>query len=180
MLCLLNPSFEAKPTGTIPPLDVEEWSDCTSDGYLNTPDIGSAPVAPSALARPAATDGMYYLGLTEEEQVSQRMCTVLRAGESGTFEIDMMRVHEASFSVDIVRQRVFVEVWGGIATDCSQRHLLWASPPLTSSWERYCVTITAGDFTDQLTLRARSDRTSATLGYVALDNLRPVERCLTP
>lgn len=178
-LCLANRSFEVTFAGGSP-LEVAEWSDCTSDNYLNTPDIGSVLASPSDVARPAATDGSYYVGLSEDEQVSQRMCTAAQAGERRSFEIDLMSVPRGLLAVGSAQQRVFLEVWGGIAADCTQRQLLWASPALTRSWERYCVTITAIEFMDQLTLRARSDMTSEELGYVALDNLRPVERCTDP
>jgi hypothetical protein len=72
---------------------------------------------------------------------------------------------------------VFLEVWGGLASDCSQRELLWASPALTASWQRLCATIHPHSLIDQITLRAHSDMSLPSPAYLLVDNLKSVDNC---
>jgi hypothetical protein len=74
-------------------------------------------------------------------------------------------------------EQVFLELWGGIAANCSQTERLWASPALSTGWKTYCVPLQPHAFLDQITLRGNSDMSQPTQGYLIVDNLKPVASC---
>jgi len=71
----------------------------------------------------------------------------------------------------------FVEIWGGLAATCSQEQRLWASEPLPLTWQTYCAKLHPLQYTDQITLSAKTDGSLPTVTYLLVDNLVPVESC---
>jgi hypothetical protein len=178
-LCIENPSFEGTPAvnfGNPGEFDCAPWSDCTNPGAANTPDVlMSGSFQELFVAILPASDGSTYLGLNaaEQEQATQELCAALSGGTTVSLQLDLSRL-----PVGLVpgAERLFVEIWGGVAADCSARELLWASDGLDEGWRTYCVTLQPQSFTDSLTLRARSSE-SLSVDYVIVDNLRPVSAC---
>jgi hypothetical protein len=175
-ICLDNPSFEGTPAvnlGNPGELDVEPWSACTNPAFVNTPDVGNESLAVMTSV-PAPTDGDTYLALSEGEQISQELCEAAPSGSQLHFTIELARVDLANVPL---AENVFLEVWGGLAADCMQRQLLWASPALTADWQTFCVTLRPQHFMTQLTLRGNADMTSLSPAYLIMDNLQPVDSC---
>jgi hypothetical protein len=177
-LCLDNPSFEGTPAisfGDPMVFDADPWSLCSNNlGVMNAPDIGNAEISQTATA-PDPVDGNTYLALGEQEQVSQELCGEVTGDVPLYLEIDLARI--AVGEVVPGAEQIFLEIWGGLSADCSQRELLWASRALTADWQRFCVALRPRSFTTQLTLRGGSDMASNSLGHVLVDNLRPVDSC---
>jgi hypothetical protein len=180
LLCLQNPSFEGTPVANLGQpgaFDAMPWSTCLnasmSSNTSNMPTICDENVAQGVVMMPKATDGQTYLALGEGQQVSQAACSSIDSSAPLSLELDLSRV-------DIpqgIPEQVFLELWGGLAVDCSQRELLWASPALTVGWKHYCLTLHPHAFMDQLTLRSNSDMASAVVSYLIVDNLKAVETC---
>jgi hypothetical protein len=173
-LCLDNPSFEGAPAlnlGGAGEFDADPWSACTNPVVSNTPDIANESIAVTDV--PPPTDGLTYLALGEGEQASQELCSEVPGGSLVPIAFDLARVDIG----EPVVENVFLEIWGGLAADCSQRQLLWASPALDTGWQSFCVTLRPQHFMTQLTLRANADMTSLSPAYLFVDNLRPVASC---
>ena len=173
-LCLMNPSFEGTPAINVGQnFDAMPWSTCNNDSSTsNTPDIGS-DVSVIFGNAPKVQDGASYVALGQGEQVSQPLCEDVPGGAMLNLQLDVMRVDIAPGDPT----KVFLELWGGIAADCSQRQLLWASPALGSTWTRYCVRLKPVDYMNQLTLRSNTDVTTLAPEYLVVDHLVPVDQC---
>lgn len=180
LLCLENPSFEGKPEpnlGLPNVFDAAPWSACTEPGASNTPEVVNDTIEQLIAAIPKPTHGETFLGMTEDERASQKLCRVVSAGSTLSLALDLSRLYLGAGVVPDT-ERPFLEIWGGVAADCSSRELLWASPPLEMGWKRYCVTLRPSQFMDLISLHARSDGVSATLvSYLLVDNLEPVREC---
>ena len=173
-LCIQNPSFEGSPAvNTGQNFDAVPWSACSNDSSMaNTPDIGSdALVVIGNVPKP--TNGLTYLALGQGEQVSQALCEDVQGGSVLYLKLDVTRVDLTPGDTT----KMFLELYGGIAADCSQRQLLWASPALASSWTTYCIPLRPREFMNQLSLRAKTDVASAFPEYLTVDNLVPVDQC---
>jgi hypothetical protein len=182
LLCLENPSFEGTPVpnlGQGDAFDGAPWDLCSNPAMPaanpNVPAIANETIS-QLVSVPKAMDGMTYLALGEGQQVSQPFCSPIDENASLSLELDLSRVDLAQV-VGSNSEQVFLEIWGGLAVDCSQRELLWASPALAIGWKRYCVTLHPHSFLNQITLRANSDMTSASLAYLLVDNLKPMDTC---
>jgi len=178
-LCMTNPSFEGTPAVNlgVPELfDAAPWSTCADPGAANTPDIGDETAAQTGIAAPKATEGKTFLALGPGEQVSQRLCESVVGGTELYMQFDAQRFDVgAGGSTDM---HGFLEIWGGIAADCSRRQLLWASTAqLEVGWNSYCVRLKTTEFMDQITLRARGDAAQLPRAWVLVDNLVPVDAC---
>ena len=179
-LCLQNLSFEGKAalnSGGDGEFDAAPWNACqVPSSGSNTPDVLNQKVALSFVNVSPATEGNTFLGLIETEQASQTLCEPLASGSEVSLKLDLGRA-TADGIPDA--ERGFLEIWGGISTDCSQRDLLWASPALDVDWTTYCVTLRPHQYMDQLTLRASSDRSLAagTTVLVTVDHLVLVKGC---
>jgi hypothetical protein len=174
-LCLMNPSFEGTPAVNVAQnFDCPPWNACGPDPASNTPDIGNDTLSPlaSALSAPKPVDGKTYLGLAFGEQVSQTLCEAVPGGTELSLQFDLARFELAQDDP----ANVFLEIWGGVAADCSQRQLLWASPALKPGWTRYCAPLQPSAYMDQITLRGNADATPLP-EYVLVDNLVPVDQC---
>ena len=184
LLCIKNPSFEGNPVvnvGQTGGFDGNGWSDCVnaamSTSTPNVPSIGNKSVAPvSGATVPDPTNGSTYLGLAEGQQVSQTLCAPLDRDASFSVELDLTRVDVGDGTV-AESEAAFLELWGGLSVDCSQRELLWASPVLQVGWHHYCLSFHPQSYMDQITLRANTDMSQATLAFLAVDNLKPVDAC---
>lgn len=179
LLCLENTSFEGTPVANLgqpEAFDALPWSACTSSSMTNTPDVANETIAQMIVTVPKAVDGVTYLALGEGEQVSQPFCSTIAADSSVSLELHLASVGVAEGLVPET-EKVFLEIWGGLAVDCSQRELLWASPALTVGWKRYCVTLRPHSFMNQITLRANADMTLASPAYLIVDNLKPMDGC---
>jgi hypothetical protein len=179
LICLENASFEGTPVANLgqpDAFDALPWSTCAADTASNTPDVVNETIPQMVATVPKAVDGVTYLALGEGEQVSQPFCSTIEAGAALSLELDLSRVDLAQGIVPETEQ-VFLEIWGGLAVDCSQRELLWASPALKPGWKKYCVTLHPHSVLNQITLRANSDMTLASPAYLIVDNLKPMDRC---
>ena len=181
LLCLQNPSFEGPPTanfGQPDSLDAAPWSPCVDASMTrdlpNTPSIGNQ--TNSFTSAPKPTDGTTYLALGEGQQASQAACAAIAPNTSVSLTLDLAALDLSGGFVP-TNAPVFLEVWGGLASDCSQRELLWASPALTGSWQRFCATIHPHALIDQITLRAHSDMSLPSPAYLLVDNLKSVDDC---
>lgn len=176
-LCLENLSFEGTPginMGQAGGFDAPPWNACTNPLRDNTPDIGNETIAFTP-GVPAPIDGLTYVALGEGEQVSQGLCAQAPSAPV-SLELDLSRI-DLGGGVVPETERVFLEIWGGLGVDCSQRELLWASPGLQSGWQRFCVTLQPQSYLTQLTLRANADMTLLSPAYLLVDNLKPVDAC---
>jgi hypothetical protein len=182
LLQIENGSFEGMPaynSGVPVAFDGAPWDDCAQPPRTapNTPEIGNASISQIVVRDvPAATDGSTFLGLMEDEQVSQALGEPLYAGDARSFRVD---ARELDITGGVVpdTESTFIEVWGGTAANCTPRELLWASPLLAQEWQTFCITIKPREYMDFLTLRARSNMVLASTTYSILDSLVPVARC---
>jgi hypothetical protein len=178
-ICLQNLSFEGKPgfnTGFPTVFDGAPWSVCTNPSVSNTPDIADPAVGPPITDLPDPTDGLTWLGLMEDEQTSQPLCSPMLPGTSLSFTIDLHRINVGANLVPDT-EAAFLEVWGGGAADCSAQEKLWVSPKLENAWKTHCVTLRPTKLTDNLVLRSRSDQSQASTTYLIADNIVPVPSC---
>jgi hypothetical protein len=183
-LCVMNPSFEGTPSvnvGVPQTFDAPPWSACVdaaamAAGASNTPDIANDTFLQTPISAPKPIDGNTYLALGPGEQASQALCSILPAGTASSFQLDLTRVNLNPGGVPDVGT-TFLEIWGGLVTDCSQRQLLWASPALDVGWKRYCVKLKPLELLDQITLRASSDMLASATAYLLVDNLVTVDDC---
>lgn len=180
LMCLMNPSFEGTPainTGTN--FDAAPWSQCTDPAQTtatpNTPVIANETLDPQLGLAPMPQEGNTYLSLGMEEQASQTLCEPLSPGSERYLELDLTRIEVPDVTDPNIA--VYLEVWGGLSVDCSQRQLLWASPSLTGTWSHHCFKLQPSEYTDQITLRAKVDAQGFTPEYMAVDNLVPVTSC---
>jgi hypothetical protein len=178
LICLENPSFEGTPVANLgqpDAFDAPPWITCAGASSSNTPDIinENETLSQTYAMLPKPTDGLTFLSLGEGEQVSQPFCTTVEAGAALSLQLDLARVEVQG--VTSTAAQVFLEIWGGLAVDCSQRELLWASPALKTGWKPYCVTLHPHSFMNQITLRANSDMTLP--AYLIVDNLKPMDKC---
>lgn len=179
LLCLENLSFEGKPAanfGLPNNFDGAPWSACNDTSSSNTPELVNDTIPQWVVAVPDPTDGVTFLGMIEGEQVSQKLCRGLAAGSTAMFTIDLSRLYIGAGVVPD-GERPFLEIWGGHASDCSARELLWSSPLLDMSWINYCVVLKPTQYVDLLVLRARADGSQDSSTYMIADNLRPVAAC---
>jgi hypothetical protein len=183
VLCLENPSFEGTPAANLGQpgaFQAPPWSTCVRAAMAgdtsNVPAIADANVAAAVVPTPNPTEGLTYLALGEGQQVSQPVCSSVDTSASFTLELDLASV-DLTQGLSPPTEQVFLEIWGGLTVDCSQRELLWASPALTLGWKHYCVLLRPHAFMDQITLRGSSDMTSASPSYMLVDNLKPSNRC---
>jgi hypothetical protein len=147
-----------------------------SRSTLNTPDIIDRTLPQMVAVVPKATDGQTYLALGQGEQAWQTLCESVRGGSELSIHLDLSRINLGEGVVPET-ERVFLEIWGGVAADCTQRELLWASPALVVGWQRYCVKLRPLEYMDQFTLRANSDKTLLPPAYLLVDNIVPVADC---
>jgi hypothetical protein len=184
LLCIQNASFEGAPIvniGQTGGFDGGPWSDCvnaTTGGAMpNLPNIGNkSAVQTSAMAVPDPTEGLTYLELTEGAQVSQTLCAALDRDATFSVELDLTRI-DLGDGAAAESEAAFLELWGGLSVDCSQRELLWASPVAQVGWHHYCLSFHPQSYMDQITLRANTDMTQASLAFLAIDHLKPVDAC---
>lgn len=173
-LCIMNPSFEGTAAVNVGQnFDAVPWSTCSNDSSTsNTPDVANDALVVIGNV-PKVVDGATYVALGQGEQISQALCEDVPGGSKLAFKLDVTRVDITPGDAT----KLFLEVWGGIAADCSQRKLLWASPQLPSTWTNYCITLQPSEFMNQLTLRSKTDVASPFPEYLAVDHLVPVDRC---
>jgi hypothetical protein len=183
LLCLENPSFEGTPAANLgqpDAFDATPWDLCRGvampTSTPNTPDVANDTIPQMIVEVPKASDGVTYLALGEGEQVSQPFCSTIDAGASLSLQLDLSSINLVA-GLTTQTEKVFLEIWGGLAVDCSQRELLWASPALEFGWKTFCVTVHPHSFMNQITLRANSDMTLASPAYLLVDNLKPMDRC---
>jgi hypothetical protein len=173
-MCLENPSFEgtaALNTGTN--FDADPWSTCidpAGEMVPNTPDVASNELDWTAAVAPTPRNGMTYLALSTAEQASQALCEPLTARSTTKLLLDAMRL-------DLGGTDMFLQIWGGVSSSCSQRQLLWVSPALSTSWETYCVTLEPREYMDLITLRAETPMPTLAASFMLIDNLQPVDEC---
>jgi hypothetical protein len=183
MLCIKNPSFEGTVAfNTGQNFDATPWSQCTdpamtTDAAANTPDIANESVQPQIGVAPVPKDGQSYLALGVGEQASQALCEPIAANAERNVKLALTRV-PLPVGVSDASEGVKLEIWGGLAADCSQRQLLWVSPALESTWQTLCAQLRPTQNIDQITLRAVTSNPNLTINYLAVDNLVPVPACL--
>lgn len=176
-MCLVNPSFEGVPAiNGGANFEAAPWSSCmdpvtVQSGLTNTPDIANHSVEPMIGIAPEPTDGVTYLAMNAGEQASQALCEPLLAGEQTSLRLDAMRMDLGTPDM------IYLQLWGGSSNDCSQRQLLWASPPLDTKWTNYCLTLRPSDSVDLVTLRAQGPTSQLAVNYLAVDNITPVSAC---
>lgn len=172
-MCLGNLSFEGTAAiNTGQNFDALPWTACTNPAEgdaTNTPDIANDSLDPMTGTAPMPTEGLTYLTMSSGEQASQQLCEPLVAGTKTSLQFDAMRMN-------IGMADVFLQIWGGSSSDCSQRQVLWASPPLSTTWTTYCVQLHPSERMDLITLRAES-RPDIVINYLAVDNLVAGDGC---
>jgi hypothetical protein len=177
-ICLQNLSFDGTPApnlGQDQIFDAKPWNVCANLATANTPDIGNDSIAQTP-GVPAPTSGPTFLGLAEGEQVSQAFCSPIADSVPLSFELDLSRIN-LNGGLAPETEQVFLEIYGGLSVDCSQRELLWASKAIKVGWQTECATIRPRAFMTQLTLRANTDMTLPSVAYLLVDSLKPVDRC---
>ena len=174
-MCLMNPSFEgtaALNTGMM--FDAAPWSACfdsSTDTVSNTPDVASNGLDWTTMVAPLPVDGDTYLALSTAEQASQQICEPLTARSTTKLRLDAMRL-------DLGGGEMFLQIWGGVSSNCSQRQLLWVSPALsTTTWQTYCATLEPREYMDFITLRAETPMPTLAASFMLVDNLLPVDEC---
>ena len=181
LLSLSNPSFEgtvAYNTGGAGEFDAPPWSQCINPTETNTPDvISDTGMQTSFSPAPKANDGLTYLGLTEDEQASQALSEAVPAGSTVYLQLDLNRLDLTVGGAAPDTEQAFVELWGGSASDCVRRELLWKSPGLTHNWVTFCVPLRPQQAMDNFIVRSTSDGSLPTPTYVLVDHLVPVSQC---
>lgn len=178
-ICLENGTFEGEPSVNLGTgFNVDKWRTCPSaSGNNNSPDLLSSEIAPpGAMGLTLPPDGKTFAGLAENESISQSLCEAVYPGDARAFEVDLYRLPIGAGLVPET-EAAFVRVWGGTATECSKRELLWISPMLTAEWRRFCVRVAPGHFTDLVTFEVGSDQSLGSPVYVLIDRVRPVDAC---
>ena len=177
-LCLVNASLEGTPAINFGQgaFDAVPWSTCTNPAVTtNMPTVGNETLAVTANV-PLPTDGLTYIALGEGQQISQPLCSELTGLAPRYLKIDLAGV-DLSDGTTPQTEKPFLEIWGGLAVDCTLRELLWASDGLEIGWQSFCVTLQPHSFITQLTLLANADMTSLSPAYLLVDNLQPVDSC---
>jgi hypothetical protein len=179
LLSLENPSFEGTPAinlGFGNGFDCDGWSTCLQGGGNSTPDVVNPSVGLPANV-PAAEDGDTYLGLTENEQVSQELGRGVAGGSALALKLDLRRLY-LGVGLAPDSEKAFLEIYGGVVPGCTSRELLWSSPSLPNDdFQTYCAVLRPTQFTNRIVLRATSDQTQLLPSYVLVDNLQPVSSC---
>jgi hypothetical protein len=179
-ICIKNGTFEGTPAVNIngAGFSAPWWTLCPNPGGgTNTPDLlASMTTPPGAPPFPAVPHGSTLAGAAEKEALSQALCEGVYPGEKLAFEIELFRLPLGG-GVLPETESAFVRVWGGNSADCSRRELLWASPPLTDKWQRFCARVEPQHFTDLITLESASDESLGSVTYVLMDDVYPVDGC---
>jgi hypothetical protein len=176
-MCLENPSLEGTPAanvGLTPQFDLPSWSDCTNPAAANTPDVSNNTIKQDFTVLPDPSDGTTFVALGEGEQITQTLCAPLTARSRVFLKLDLARI---DLALTPTTERVFLEIWGGIAADCSRRQLLWASPALSTGFSTFCATLDTTAYLDAITLRGGADQSQLSPGYLLVDHLVPVDSC---
>lgn len=180
-LCLHNPSLEgtvAYNTGNPGEFDAPPWSECINPSDSNTPDvISDTGMQTSFSPAPKASEGLTYLGLTEGEQASQTLCAPVAGGAVRYLKLDLYRLDLSVGGAAPETEQAFVELWGGAASDCVRRELLWKSPALDHSWTTFCAPLRPQQAMENLFIRGTSDGSLPTPVYVLIDHLETVDQC---
>jgi hypothetical protein len=200
-VCLRNPSLDGIPhVGPIAPATwwpAEAWDLCWNDPedfpdpsmagtqlcgvtIINEattidPQDGSPAVAG---ALPAPTHGVGYLQLDTlrdlPERTSQAMCGDLQPGVTYNFAIDLASRAGQKHEGEILGAGV-LEIYGGNIACNHAGEPLWRSPPLSSTFQTYCVRITPAERIAVLTLQVPAkDRPRSA---ILIDNIRLSESC---
>lgn len=200
-LCLRNPSLDGIPIPSkLEPgswWPAEAWDLCWNDPE-DFPDPSMAPLQISAVAivndatvvelndgttamaglLPPPTHGVGYLHFDTlrdlPERTSQEMCAELEAGVTYNFAIDLASRVGQSYEGSVLSSGV-LEIYGAAEVCGHTGEPLWRSPPLTSDWKRYCVSITPTITFSFMTLQmpAKDRPRSAIL----VDNIRLDDSC---
>jgi len=200
-LCLRNPSLDGIPyAGPIEPAvwwPADSWDTCwneaadfpdpTMAGFqlcavsvvndATTVKVNGDGTAQSGVL-PPPTHGVGYLMLDTlrdlPERATQEMCAPLEAGFTYNFSVDLAsrvgQTHEGA-----VLGAGVLEIYGSNFACTNDGEPLWRSPPLSSNWQTYCVSITPAQRMTFLTLQmpAKDRPRSAIL----VDNIRLSQSC---
>jgi hypothetical protein len=174
--CLENPSFE----GPVTPTQLEAfmappWNACYAGGLAYAA-IGDDALWPlQNWTFPEASDGETFLALGQQlgfvGLASQTLCEPLAAGSARSFLVDL--AHATTTDPGQAEDQA-VEILGG-SGECSEETVLWSSPPLTTDWATYCVTLAPER--ELRTLGFRALARDGGLVEALVDNIVPVERC---
>ncbi|MDB4973913.1 MAG: hypothetical protein JWN48_2254 [Myxococcaceae bacterium] len=176
-LCLQNGSFEAG-LASLPALPstfaAPPWLACgmvmATPNFPQVIERGALPM----LSFPQPTAGESYLALATNEQVSQQPCASAPVGSRLSLMLDLA---VTSSSVVVDASAPVLELWAGLALDCSQRTRLWTSPVLGPGFASYCATFEVQQPFDSLTLRASASGALPHPGRVLVDHVLPVAAC---
>lgn len=112
--------------------------------------------------------------------VGQPLCSPVAASDTFTFKVDAMQAQPQTQGTDgtTLFTSFYLEVLGG-DDPCTGTNVLWTSPPLTTSWTTYCVTIQPAQTTRSLTFEPTGDPSSPSgaQGLLLLDNIEPAASC---
>jgi len=145
-------------------------ADTVVDPKDGTPEMAGVLLPP--------THGVAYLHFDTlrglPERTSQQMCAQLEAGVTYNFAIDLASRVGQSFEGSALASGV-LEIYGANIVCGHADAPLWRSPPLTSDWKTYCVSITPPSTVSFITLQmpAKNRPKSAIL----VDNIRLDESC---
>jgi hypothetical protein len=182
-LCLMNPSIEGTPRWPfLGPFDAVAWDACTGVSALGTL-VGNATISSGTTTLPIPTDGATYGVIAQDSGfggrgvLAQQLCEPVPAGATVSFLVDIARADDSGAG-SVAAQQAIVEVWGG-QTRCTEAELLWTSPPLSTEWSKFCVTLTPDDTVTSISFRLLGDGGELFTGLstVAIDNLMPVPAC---
>lgn len=134
------------------------------------------PAVAGALLPP--THGVGYLHLDTlrgmPERTSQQMCVILQADVTYNFAIDLASRIGQSYEGEVLNTGV-LEIYGGDLPCGHAGEPLWRSPPLTSNWQTYCVSITPSEPFSVMTLQMPAkDRPKSA---ILVDNIRLSDEC---
>ncbi|HEX3769470.1 MAG TPA: hypothetical protein VHV30_01340 [Polyangiaceae bacterium] len=185
---ILNPSFEGTPqTQNLTTWDAPYWQKCAgSPAEITGPSSTAAdPFGPKTISPTDGQTALYIQPgfgafLPGPGGAGEALCAPVPAGGTLSFRIDALTVLVES---DGGPTSQTFQVYGGNTACCdaagcgsAASPLLYASPPLSTTWATYCVTLTPSASTGSLTFAAGGAATSQSADVV-LDNIVPVTHC---
>jgi hypothetical protein len=177
-LCLQNPSFEGTVTPTqFTAFDAPPWNSCYTGGFITYSAIADSTLWPAqGWAFPSPSDGATYLALGQQAvfngRASQTLCSPVTAGGRVSFFVDLARASSNNPAMEAPQQSM--QILGG-GTECAEDEVLWTSPPLTTEWATYCVTVTPARAMTTLGFRSLGTGGGEMEGLV--DHIVPVAHC---
>jgi hypothetical protein len=188
-LCVVQPSFESAPVGVLAGIGYTQppWTPCFTlqDVTYSAPlwvnettlvDTTGTGTNQANVLSPASQGSTYlYLDTSfggQGQSTSGQLCESLRAGQIYAFVVDLMaRDVDKGMPLRPGKLEVYASPDGCSLNDGP----LWTSPPVGSTWARYCARLSPNR--DSMYLILRLPANSAGRSTISVDNIRVDPNC---